>query len=551
LPAQSPERAVKAPDLAPNLPRVALQFATVPQWVRDPEVTIFPLMVFKGFKAFFPALALALSVQVSAVAAPDSGSSAASVKKRVVVIPVENEVDYGLYAFLKRATAEALQAKPDAIVYKVNTYGGELHSAFEIVDLILSVKQARTYVYVEQKAISAGALIALACNRMAMGDGTTIGDCAPITQSSEGIVMLGEKIQSPLRAKFRNLAERNGYPSLLSQAMVTADIGVVGAHPRARPGDTAPAPKYFSVDEWENLPDEKREAFRDHEVIVREGELLTMTDREAARHGFSEGSYHDFGAFLKHHEFAVIRTISTSWSEDMVRAIGKAAPLLMMLGFGALYLEFKTPGLSVFGALGVLCLGVAFGSKYAVGLANHTELLLLLGGFALFMVEIYVLPGTFIAGLLGLALMIAALTLSLQGFTVPDPDMPWELGSLVDNLALTLGMAALALFIPLLAVRYLLPRLPGKAAVVSDVTLRDARSAAADALPVTVGAAGEALTGLRPTGKASFGGVAYEAASQGEFIEPGTPVEIVRIHGRQITVRAVTGAADRAGGAAS
>lgn len=482
------------------------------------------------------------SVRSSAVAPAESGAGAPSADSagaiRVVVIPVENEVDYGLYAFLKRATAEALKEKPDHIVYKVNTFGGELHSAYEIVDLILSVKDAGTWVYVEQKAISAGALISLACNRMAMGDGTTIGDCAPITQSAEGgIVMLGEKIQSPLRAKFRNLAERNGYPSLLSQAMVSADIGVVGAYP----ADTTLSPDYFTVKEWEGLPAARKAGYRDHRVIVREGELLTLTDREAEAYGFSRGSYGDFDAFLKANGFTVIRTIGTSWSEDMVRAIGKITPLLMLLGFGALYLEFKTPGLSLFGFLGALCLAVAFGAKYAVGLADHTELLLLLGGFVLFLVEIYVMPGTFIAGVLGLALMIAALTLSLQDFTVPDPGAPWELGSLIDNLALTLGMAALALFIPFLAARYLLPRLPRGASVVLDTTLADARDVASDAPPVRVGDRGVTTTGLRPAGKAWLHGAVLEVVSAGGFIESGTNVEVARVEGRHVVVRPVAG----------
>jgi membrane-bound serine protease (ClpP class) len=460
--------------------------------------------------------------------------------KKVVVIPVEEEVDHGLYAFLKRATGEALRQKPDVIVYKVNTYGGELHSAFEIVDLLLSVKDAETYVYVEQKAISAGALIALSANRIAMGEGTTIGDCAPIMQGSEGgIVMLGEKIQSPLRAKFRNLAERNGYPSLLSQSMVTSEIGVVEAIPaeNAKDMEGAVSPEYFTVREWEGLSDARRARYVSHETVVREGELLTLTDREAERHGFSQGSFRDFDAFLKHNRFEVAREYSTSWSEDLARAIGKITPLLLLIGFGALYLEFKTPGLSVFGAIGVLCLAVAFGAKYAVGLADHTELLLLLGGFALIAVEIYVLPGTFIAGLLGLGLLLAALTLSLQGFTVPNPDMPWEMESMVANLALTLGMAALALFIPLLAARFLLPRLSGRASVALDETLRDARVAAVDALPLRAGERGEARTALRPAGKAAFDGHVYEVTSSGAFVDAGEPVEIVHVRGRDVVVR--------------
>ncbi len=453
--------------------------------------------------------------------------------RRAVVIPVENEVDYGLFAFLKRATAEALAEQPDHIVYKVNTYGGELHSAYEIVDLIQSVQGATTWVYVEQKAISAGALISLACNRMAMGEGTTIGDCAPITQSAEGgIVMLGEKIQSPLRAKFRNLAERNGYPSLLSEAMVTADIGVVQALPK----DPARGPEYFTVSEWEALPSARKGAFREHKVIVREGQLLTMTDLEAQRYGFSQGSYRDFGAFLDQQGLTVIRTLEPNWSERMVRVLGKFAPILMLIGFGALYMEFKTPGLSIFGALGVVCLGIAFGAKYAVGLADHTELLLLLAGFGLFMVEIYLIPGTFIAGVLGLILMVVALTLSLQGFTVPDPEMPWELGGLIDNLALTMGMAALALFIPLLAVRYVLPRLPRRASVVLATTMADARVDDDTSPDVRAGERGFTTTGLRPAGKVVIDGVTREASTRGEFIEPGSPVEVIR-PGRMLVVR--------------
>lgn len=496
---------------------------------------IFLFMLFQAFFRALGAAALAAGLAGASPGAADSVPGAAR-GKRAVVIPVEKEVDYGLLAFLKRATAEALADSPDVIVYKVNTYGGELNSAFEIVDLLLSVRDAETYVYVEQKAISAGALIALAANRIAMGEGTTIGDCAPIMQSSEGgVVMLGEKIQSPLRAKFRNLAERNGYPSLLSQAMVTADIGVIRAEPR----DPSRPAEYFTAREWEALPEARKAAFRAHRVIVREGELLTLTDREAEEHGFSQGSFRDFDAFLRHNGFEVTRVFSTSWSEDMVRAIGKVAPLLMLIGFGALYMEFKTPGLSIFGALGVLCLAVAFGSKYAVGLADHTELLLLLGGFALVMVEIYVLPGTFIAGVLGIGLILAALTLSLQGFTVPDPEMPWEMGDMIDNLALTLGMAALALFIPLLAARYVLPRLPRGAAVALDATLADARGAAHDEPPLRAGDRGVARTPLRPAGKAAFGDSVYEVESAGGFVEAGAPVEVVRVHGRFVGVRPV------------
>jgi membrane-bound serine protease (ClpP class) len=209
----------------------------------------------------------------------------------------------------------------------------------------------------------------------------------------------------------------------------------------------------------------------------------------------------------------------------------------MLIGFGALYLEFKTPGLSVFGVIGVLCLATVFGSKYAVGLANHTELILLLAGFALFFVEMYLFPGTLIAGALGVLLVIAALTLSLQTFTLPDPQMPWELKSLVDNLFMTVGTAVLAVLIPLVAIRFLLPRLAGPAKVIADTTLADARSVSLETSRISIGFSGYAKTPLRPTGKASFGDLTLEVSSRGEFIDPGQAVEVCQIVGNKIVVR--------------
>lgn len=470
------------------------------------------------------------------VAAKADSLSAKPVRKNAIVIPVEEQVDFGLHAFLKRAVAEALAQKPDVIVFKVNTYGGELQSAFEIVDLLMGVSQCSTYAYVEKKAISAGALIALSANRIVMGNGTTIGDCAPITQGSDGIVMLGEKIQSPLRAKFRTLAEKNGYPSLLAQAMVTADIGVVAAVPSdAKRG--ADSVEYFTAKQWETLGEKGQAKYKSNKLIVPEGQLLTMTDKEAAAYGFSTASYASLQEFLDARGWTQTAAIQTTWSEDLVRAIGAISPILMMIGFGALYMEFKTPGMSLFGIIGAICLAIVFGSKYAVGLADHTELLLLIAGFAFVMAEMFLFPGTLIAGVTGIILILVALTLSLQTFTVPDPSMPWEMKSLIDNVFSTLGSAVVAILFPLVLIRFVLPRLPQGVSVISNATLADAHAAVADAARFAVGDAGRTRTALRPAGKAVFGGVTVEVTSRGDFIEADRPVEIARIEGNNIIVR--------------
>ena len=451
--------------------------------------------------------------------------------KNIVIIPIEETVDFGLHAFLKRAVAKALEKNPDAIVFKVNTYGGELQSAFDIVDLLTGISRCSTYAFVEQKAISAGALISLACNRIAMGNSTTIGDCAPITQGQDGIVMLGEKIQSPLRAKFRTLAEKNGYPSFLAQAMVSTELGVTVAE------KADGSSEHFTAKQWEALGEKGQAKYKSHKILVPEGQLLTLTDREAKEYGFSQGSYAGVDEFLMARGWAKIGEEVESWSEKLVRLIGTFAPILMMIGFGALYMEFKTPGLSIFGIIGAICLIIVFGSKYAVGLADHTELLLIIAGFALVAVEMYLIPGTLIAGGLGLGLILMALTLSMQSFTLPHHDMPWELKSLIDNLFMTLGSALVALLIPLAAARYLLPNLPKGVRVISNTTLADARSVAPETARVSVGLAGVTKTQLRPTGKAVFAGETIEVSSRGEFIEAGQAVEVCRLDGNKIVVR--------------
>ncbi len=462
------------------------------------------------------------------------------VRKTAVIIPIEEEVDFGLHAFLKRAVAQALAGKPDVIVFKVNTYGGELQSAFDIVDLLMGVSRCSTYAYVEQKAISAGALISLASNRIVMGNGTTIGDCAPITQGKDGIVMLGEKIQSPLRAKFRTLAEKNGYPSLLAQAMVTADIGVVVAETtNAGAGER----EYFTVKQWDALGAAGQSRFKSHKILVPEGQLLTLTDREAAAYGFSQGSYGSLKEFLDAKGWTQVGEVDTTWSEDLVRVVGKFAPILMMIGFGALYLEFKTPGMSVFGVIGAVCLAIAFGSKYAIGLANHTELLILLGGFACVAAEMYLFPGTFIAGAIGLAMILVALTLSLQSFTIPDPSLPWEMKSLIDNIFTTMGSMVAALLIPLLAIRFLLPHLPAGARVIAETTLAGAHTVVPETARLSVGLTGRTKTPLRPSGKAVFNGDTVEVVSRGEFIEADKPIAVARIDGNKVVVRPLEGMA--------
>lgn len=450
----------------------------------------------------------------------------------VIVIPVEGNVNAALSAFIRRVIRENSNRSGCVFVLEMDTFGGEVDAAFQIVDTLVGVRNATTIAYVKTKAISAGALIALACDSMIMKQSTTIGDVAPLTMSSEGPKMLGEKFQSPIRAKFRTLAKRNGYSETLTEAMVTQEIAVS----KVRLPDTV---LYLDSTELADLSPELKKSIIATTTIVKKGELLTMDDVEAHDLGFSKGSVGSFEEMLKQMNLQGEKLIryKRSWSETLVHIIGSIAPILMMIGMAALFIEIRTPGFGVPGIIGIVCLAAVFLSQYMVGLADYTELLLMAIGIILLAVEVFVLPGFGIAGIAGIAFLLVAMVLSLQSFVLPRPEFPWQKEQLIRNLIYASGSMAGAIVLIVLFFRYLFPRL---GMVVSGpylhVSLDDAHIDSATERQLSIGDSGTALTALRPSGKADIGKVLYDVVAESMFIEKGERVSVIEISGNRIVV---------------
>lgn len=453
-------------------------------------------------------------------------------RPQVYVIPISGDIDPGMAAFLKRALSGIPDTPASLIVVKMDTFGGRVDAALEMVDALLAVKQGTTIAYVAKKAISAGALISLACNKLVMQPNTTIGDCAPITYSNEGPKMMGEKFQSPLRAKFRTLARRNGYPAVLAESMVTVDMEVYRVRLDGRE-------LYMDAVEYEELDKAAKDRITERKTIVAEGELLTMDDSEALELGFSAMSVDSIDQMLDRMGLTAAGTtlIEATWSEAFVSLIGKISPILMLIGLGALYTEIKAPGFGLPGIVGIVCLGLVFFNQYLVGLADHTELLLLAAGIVLLGFEVFVLPGFGIAGIAGIICITAALLLGFQDFVIPDPKLPWEKDLMTDNLIRVLGSMLGAFLAALFFLRYIMPPLsktvkgPYLAASLAGARLDLPKAAAPP-----VGKTGIAMTALRPAGKASIEDEVYDVVTQGDFIERGTPVRILKIIGVKIIV---------------
>lgn len=456
----------------------------------------------------------------------------ASASPNVIVIPVTGTIDAANAAFVGRSIKEREKYKDKIVVLEMDTYGGEVDAAFRIVDTMLSIKECPTIAYVKTKAISAGALIALSCNRVIMQNNTTIGDVAPLMMSQDGPTMLGEKFQSPIRAKFRMLAKRNGYPERLTEAMVTTGMIIY----RVTFKDTT---MYLDSTELADLLPAKKSAILSQKTVVKRGELLTLDDVEAKNLGFSRMSVGSLDEALKQLGYSsptVIR-LERNWSEEFVKFIGTIAPILMTIGIALLYIEFKTPGLGVPGIVGGCLIALVFFSQYMVGLANYTEMLLAVAGIAIIAVELFIFPTMGLLLVAGAALIVISLVLSMQGFVLPKPEFPWQQHTLVINLAKVLGSFVMAGVISLLFVRYGLPRMATvvKGPFLTD-TLAGAHAASGADLPLFVGDSGTVVTALRPAGRAKINNEEYDVVADGEFIEKGAAIKISMIDGGRVVV---------------
>ena len=457
-------------------------------------------------------------------------------KQKVYIIPVSGTVEPGMAAYVKRALEEIKNETDAVFVFKMDTFGGRVDAALDIVDVISNVPKGKTIAFVEKRAISAGALIALSSNLLFMKENTIIGDCAPIINTQEGQKMAGEKVQTVLRAKFRALAKKNNYPVVLAESMVTVDMEVYQVVMDGKKS-------FMKKKAYDDLTKDEKKKITAKKTIVAKGELLTMDDAEAVDFGFSQKSVKDINEVLSllGYESIDIITIEESWSESIVRFLQPFLPILMLIGIGAIYTEIKAPGFGIPGIVGITCLGLVFFSQYLVGLADHTELLILLVGVLLLGVEVFVLPGFGVAGISGLLIIAAGLVLSFQGFVIPDPSLPWEGALLMKNLAHVLGSFMFAFLISLFMMRFILPQLSKiMKGPYLEATLSHSHVDTTTALAVKPGDTGIAHTFLRPAGKVMINKKKIDAITRGEFIDRGTSVLVDKIEQNRVIVKPKT-----------
>lgn len=439
-------------------------------------------------------IACALALAAALLALPARAGAA----PKVCVAPIEGEIDAGVAAFVQRAIDEAERGGASALILPMNTLGGRVDAAIAIRDALLET-QLRTVAFVDPRAISAGALIALAAEQIVMAEGATLGAAAPVRAGPEGAEPAGEKAISFVRKEFRSTAERRERPPELAEAMVDEDVVVEG--------------------------------------VVGPGKLLTLTTAEALERGVADARAGSLDAVLAQLDLegAEIRRLSPSWAERAVRFLTGpvVSSLLLSLGMLGVLLELRTPGFGVPGIVGGACLVLFFWSHWLLALVGWEEIALSLLGVSLLALEIFVIPGFGVAGVLGAAALIAGLSMSLIGAGV-------TLERVVEAVAQVALSMALALAGALVLLRFL-PRLPFGRRLVLQTTLGVDASPGqpARAEGPQVGERGVAVSALRPAGVARFGGRSVDVVSEAHYIAAGAAIEVIRVEGGRVLVRGV------------
>lgn len=415
-------------------------------------------------------------------------------QKKVMLAKIEGTIDLGLAPFVQRVINEAEKGGYSAIIFEINTFGGRVDAATQIKDAILEA-DILTIAYVNKRAISAGALISISCKKIVMHPGSSIGASTVV---DEGGNKVSEKYQSYMRSEMRATAEKNGRRTDIAEGMVDERVVVDG--------------------------------------LVDSTRLITLTSEEAAEWGYCDTTANSIEEVLAAFDLkgAKITNSSANWAEEVVRFINNPiiSSLLIMLGLVGLFTEIKTPGWGIAGSIGLVALAIFFGTSFILQLASSLEIILFIVGVILLALEIFVIPGFGFTGVGGIILIIGSIFFSLFN---TDGYYDW------DILNMAIIQLAAALFGGILLILLLFKFLP-KSQTFNQFIHAEQETAtkgytSGNDYTALVGKSGTALTDHRPAGQIKIEDAKYDSISEGEFIEKGREIKVIRTEGSKIVVK--------------
>jgi membrane-bound serine protease (ClpP class) len=421
-------------------------------------------------------------------------------KTRIYVFEIFDEIAAPTWRITQKALKEAREIDADIVILHLNTYGGAVDAADSIRTAILNFPKP-VWVFVDNNAASAGALISIACDSIYMRKGANIGAATVVNQNAEA---MPDKYQSYMRSMMRSTAEAQGRDPLIAQCMVDPDMYVEG--------------------------------------ISDSGKVLTFTTSEAIANGFCEGQAESIDEVIAMNgitDFEIVKMELSTLDRIINFLINPlVSGLLVMLIIGGIYFELQTPGVGFPLAVAIIAALLFFAPHYLEGLTEHWEILVFLLGLVLLVLEIFVIPGFGVAGISGIILIITGLTLAVvanSGLSMPDGDY----GPLVKSFAIV----SFSMFFALILSFYISSKLARVSVFGQSMALQDEFDsskgyiASEQTYHELIGKAGIAYTVLRPSGKIVIDDEQYDATAMVGYIEKNERVKVVGYENMQLIVR--------------
>lgn len=408
----------------------------------------------------------------------------------------EQKTINGWYAsYIKKhyKIAETLEA--DLILLEIDTPGGSVASMFDIKDTILNSK-IESAAFISGEALSAGAFIALSCKYVFMKEGSSIGAATPVVISNMSLIKASEKNVSAMRSTIRGLASRYNRNTKIAEAMVDEDVVLS----RAEDG-----------------------------LDLEKGKLLTLTASEAFELGFINGkaeTYRDVISGVGMEEAQIVYG-KMDLTDSVFRFLSNPFILVLLIAAGIIgvFVEIKTPGFGIGGSISVISFALFFMIQIISGGAHWIAPALFLLGVIFLLLEIFVIPGFGVAGVMGIVSMLAGMFLSFGVDKIEEGVTVLFFASIVSVVAIVV----LARFLP-------------KSSFIHALSLGTTQNESykvSETYESLLGKEAIVLGTLRPAGVIILDGQRYDAVSEGAYIDKDTVVKVIKVEGNRIVVRVV------------
>ncbi len=418
---------------------------------------------------------------------------------KIYTFKIDSDIDPAMNRRVKIALEEAVIEEADIIFIEMDTYGGAVNDADDIRTMILE-SEIPVYVFINKDAASAGALISIASDSIYMAPGGSIG-AATVVNGADGAAA-PDKYQSYMRSMMRSTAEATGRDPKIAEGMVDEKIEIEG--------------------------------------VTAAGSVITFSVSEAIKYGFCEGEYKSMEAILEAQNLQDAEIIA--YDEDFIDQVisfflnPAISGILILIIIGGIYFELQTPGVGFPIVAAIVAALLYFIPYYLNGLAENWEIIIFITGIILLAIELFVIPGFGIFGILGVIFILGGLVLGM----LPNQDFNFDFvpESQLFGALLTVILASLA---SVGLVFWLTPKVNQWGAF-SAVTLAGTQersegytsSIYPDSL---LGKEGTVHSRLRPSGKIEINGEIYDAFSRGDFIDQGEKIVVISTEGTSLKVK--------------